>query len=93
MNKIDTLNTGSLALRNVILQNKNLPSIVTPDLLAKSAPYFGYIDIEIDQYPIFGMFSANDCMVARNYFWNGKDSYEPMSLKVWGPWHKKVEVS
>ena len=92
MGKIETHNLGALALRDVNRRYKNLPPGAIPEQLSKGSPYFGYIDIEIDNFPLFSMFSANDDMVAKHFFWDGKDSYEPMSLKIWGALAKQSGV-
>ena len=51
--------------------------------MSKLVPFFGFVDIEISNCPEFVMFSNNDDYVAKKYFWNGRDAYEPMSLQLW----------
>jgi FkbM family methyltransferase len=81
---IDNINAGALALRDVFQRYHNLPSgHDTTSLLCNSAHYFGFVDIQISHCPSFSMFSNNDDYVAKSYFWNGADAYEPMSLKLW----------
>ncbi len=46
-------------------------------------PYFGFVDIEIEDVPAFVMFSNNDDRVAQTYFWYGPDAVETLSLRVW----------
>ena len=81
---IESINAGALALREVRMKYNNMPKeVASPIHLSKSAPYFGFIDIIIDDCPPFVMFSCNDDFVAKNFFWNGADAYEPMSLRLW----------
>lgn len=81
---IQKTNAGSIALQEVYSKYRNLPKgMDSPVILSKTAPYFGYVNIEICDCPPFVMFSNNDDFVAKNYFWNGADAYEPMSLKLW----------
>lgn len=81
---IDVVNAGALALREVHRKYHNLPEkAASPFALSRTAPYFGFVDVQISDCPQFVMFSNNDDFVAKNYFWNGADAYEPMSLKLW----------
>ena len=89
MNVINFINSGAIALREVITKHNNIPDSIKPVELSKNAPYFGYIDIQISDNRPFTMFSANDDFVAKNFFWNGADSYEQMSLRIWSELAKK----
>ena len=51
--------------------------------LSKQFPYYGYVEVDISNVPKFLMFYNNDDTIARTFFWWGKDSYEPTSLKIW----------
>src|SRR3712207_3489738 len=44
-------------------------------VLKRQHPYFGYVDIEVENVPPFLMFSNNDDQVAQTYFWYGPDSF------------------
>jgi len=50
--------------------------------LSKKAPYYGYIETTVNNIPVY-MFSNNDDFVAQNFFWNGDNAYEPLSLTIW----------
>ena len=81
---IDKINAGALALRAVHGTYSNLPSgMSSPFELSKNAPYFGYVDIDLSGCPTFVMLSNNDDFVVKDFFWNGPNAYEPMSLKLW----------
>lgn len=83
-NIVDHLNQGAIRLRDVKLTFDNLPPEASDAfLLSKSAPYFGYVEAHIADCPPFLMFSNNDDFVAKRFFWQGKDAYEPMSMKIW----------
>ena len=85
------INQGALALQSVKEKYQNLPTeLIDPFTLSKTAPYFGFVDIQITGCAPFVMFSNNDDYVAKNYFWRGTDAYEPMSLKVWTTLAKKA---
>lgn len=51
--------------------------------LSNQNPYFGYVDIIVGNVDPFLMFSNNDDFVARKFFWNGANAYEPTSLRLW----------
>jgi FkbM family methyltransferase len=57
--------------------NKNLHKF------RREYPYFGYIDILIDNVQPFVMFSNNDDLVAQTYFFYGYNSYETLSINIW----------
>lgn len=91
---IDAINAGALALRDVNRVYRNLPrEIASPFTLSKTAPYYGFVDVQVGDCPQFVMFSNNDDYVAKNYFWNGGDAYEPMSLKLWSELAKNSAVT
>ncbi|CAN5130227.1 hypothetical protein BH20ACT9_BH20ACT9_03520 [soil metagenome] len=46
-------------------------------------PYFGYIDVKVEDVPPFVMFSNNDDRVAQMYFWYGPNAFESLSLQAW----------
>lgn len=46
-------------------------------------PYFGYIDVQVEDVPPFVMFSNNDDRVAQMYFWYGPNAFESLSLFTW----------
>lgn len=60
-------------------------SVHTPEFhaLYRSHPYFGYVDVVVDDVPPFVMFSNNDDRVAQMYFWYGPDAFESLSLRIW----------
>lgn len=60
-------------------------SIHTPEFhaLYRSHPYFGYVDVVVDDVPPFVMMSNNDDRVAQMYFWYGPDAFESLSLRIW----------
>jgi FkbM family methyltransferase len=90
---MESVNKGALELRDVYQKYKNLPKETTsPFSLSKSAPYFGFVDVQIGDCRPFVMFSNNDDFVANNYFWNGANAYEPMSLKCWQALAKSSSV-
>jgi FkbM family methyltransferase len=90
---INKINSGALALRNVRHTFGNLPpELASPFSLSKAAPYFGFVDISIGGVANFVMFSNNDDFVVKNFFWNGADAYEPMSLKIWLAFAKNSSV-
>ena len=51
--------------------------------LKRQHPYFGYVDVEVENIAPFLMFSNNDDQVAQTYFWYGPDSFESLSLRIW----------
>ncbi|MCR9054973.1 MAG: FkbM family methyltransferase [bacterium] len=53
-------------------------------------PYFGYVDVSVFGTD-FIMFSANDDLVAMTFFWHGRSSYEPMSMKLWQDAARKTQ--
>ncbi|MBN1141016.1 MAG: FkbM family methyltransferase [Deltaproteobacteria bacterium] len=83
-NLIDIKNEKAIELRAVALAKKWQSSeIFFPNNTSKAPAFYGYIEISVEKCPIFLMLSNNDDYVAKAYFWNGPNSYEPMSLKVW----------
>lgn len=46
-------------------------------------PYFGYIGVEVDGCDRFVMLSNNDDLVAQQYFWYGRNGYEPVATGEW----------
>lgn len=60
--------------------------------ISKDFPYRGFININITGCPGFVMFSNNDDFVAKKFFWNGKNAYEPASLKIWSKLAEKAGI-
>jgi FkbM family methyltransferase len=92
MNNVDVANQIAREHKKKLIKSK---VIVDDDMLheiSKSHPFYGYIDIEIDGIKPFVMFSNNDDLVARSYFWRGSNAYEPISLKLWVALAKKSPV-
>jgi FkbM family methyltransferase len=92
MNFIDESNKKTLGHRNEFLQSKIIIKDTALLELSKLYPFYGYVDIEIEGVEPFIMFSNNDDVVARSYFWKGSDAYESMSLKVWASFAKNSPV-
>ena len=53
-------------------------------------PFIGFIDCQVEDIP-FTMFSADDDVVAWNYFWAGPDSYEAEIITQWLTWAREAE--
>lgn len=51
--------------------------------ISKEFPFYGYVDVRVGKDCNFVMFSNNDDLVARHYLWNGNNSYETTTLKLW----------
>lgn len=79
---IDDRNRAAIDLRDSY-RALGLGRYIPTTELRKLAPYRGYVDVEISGVPTFCMLSNNDDFVAERYFWEGRDAYEPMSLRVW----------
>lgn len=50
--------------------------------LKKEFPYFGYINVEVEDVRPFLMFSSNDDRVAQTYFYYGANAFESLSLRI-----------
>ena len=86
---MESRNRAALALRNLkSLYPSDSQEIEHVEALTSKAPFFGFIDIEIEDI-LFSMFSNNDDFVAKSYFWNGKNAYESTSLRIWSALAKK----
>ncbi len=83
MNIVEKANQIAKEYKEELKKSKNIVSDNMLHEISKSHPFYGYIDIEIGENKPFVMFSNNDDLVARSYFWRGADAYEPMSLKLW----------
>ncbi len=86
--QLDVINQRALAERR-FLSDDYKPRHVSPhdkDLhtVRHELPYFGYVDVKIAGVPPFVMFSNNDDLVAQTYFWFGPNSFESLSLSLWG---------
>ena len=86
--QLDVINQRALAERR-FLSDDYKPRHVSPhdkDLhtVRHEFPYFGYVDVKIAGVPPFVMFSNNDDLVAQTYFWFGPNSFESLSLSLWG---------
>lgn len=51
--------------------------------LKRKYPYFGYVEVSVENVRPFLMLSNNDDLVAQIYFWYGPDSYETTSMRIW----------
>jgi FkbM family methyltransferase len=84
MGEIERINEGALALQSVVRRYSNLPvAFEAPAALGKTAPFFGYVEVETAGTAPILMFSNNDDFVAQHYFWGGPDAYEPLSVRLW----------
>lgn len=83
MNNVDIANQIAREYKKELTESKAIINDKMLLDLSKTHPFYGYVDITIAGTEPFVMFSNNDDVVARSYFWRGADAYEPMSLKLW----------
>jgi FkbM family methyltransferase len=93
------MNLKELVLKNeqALKEKENITKVgllTDSELLLKSKefPYKGFVEVNITGVPEFLMFHNNDDVVARSYFWKGRDSYESTSLKLWSAISKKSPI-
>ena len=78
------VNKKAVCMSSLLKTSTNIFLNLEPNAnLSKEFPYFGYIEIKINDLPTFNMFSNNDDLVAQKYFWHGMNSYERTTLKIW----------
>jgi hypothetical protein len=85
--RLAKMNLRALANRPFLNPDYKYRPISTHDadfqVLKREYPYFGYIDVGVEDVPPFLMFSSNDDRVAQTYFFYGADAFESLSLRIW----------
>lgn len=85
--RLAKMNTRALANRPLLKPGYEYRPISTHSsdfqALKKEFPYFGYIDVEVEDVRPFLMFSSNDDRVAQTYFYYGANAFESLSLRIW----------
>jgi FkbM family methyltransferase len=88
------VNKKAVCMSSLLKTSTNIFLNLEPNAnLSKEFPYFGYIEIKINDLPTFNMFSNNDDLVAQKYFWHGMNSYERTTLKIWSILSKKSRTT
>lgn len=78
---------------------RRLKSVTSPNVFdmdffhARTAnPFYGYVEVQIDDVNPFYMMTNNDDVIAEFFLWYGKNSYERTTLREWARRAKTAQV-